>query len=490
MTKPCFVAFTAHLIFPPAAPLGEEEIVLHLATAADKKERIPTSIYDLTHIDRFRSQKIYLDSQSADLVTAEALPRIAQAVFGQIASQYGEAFKASAAYETYLQYKCIVDTMEGKEEDYLPLRSISKGGSGRVVAARNVFTGKLCAIKCMTKKRLKYHKSFAMCLEERRFLSAVDSPYVLGLQCAFVTPLMVSLVSNLLTGGSLDHHLLLAPFSTEQIRYYAARLILGLAALHKQGIVYRDLKPLNIMLDADGRSKIVDLGGAAKMKTEGLRDICGTRGYWAPEMIKEGDDARPYGYAVDWFSLGVCIFEFFTGTCPFITPVALKLSDPANAQGSVIHHHNHLHDRKSIGWQRAVDHATITFIVDVSVIPDLQAADFVSKLLEKDPSKRLGAGGVEELTNHPWFAGLDWAGLDSMDPPFVPSRESSNVPLSEIEEFSDDEEVSSIRLHKEDHAIFAKWSYVNRNGMQRDIVDYLEHQGAHVSCALVASAMQ
>jgi serine/threonine protein kinase len=129
-----------------------------------------------------------------------------------------------------------------------------------------------------------------------------------------------------MTGGDLGYHLhQKGKFRPKECLYYAARIMLGLQALHDQQYVYRDLKPENCLLAEDGRVKITDLGLATKI-TPTLHGAAGTRGYWAPEMLKRDKNGRrmPYGHAVDWFSFGCCVAEFISGSNPFRSEAALN----------------------------------------------------------------------------------------------------------------------------------------------------------------------
>ena len=143
-----------------------------------------------------------------------------------------------------------------------------------------------------------------------------------------------------MTGGDLSYHLQQkGSFSTRECRYYAARIMLGLQALHDKGYVYRDLKPENLLLAEDGRVKITDLGLATKI-TPTLHGAAGTRGYWAPEMLRRNSEGKrkTYGHTVDWFSFGCVVAEFISGTNPFRTQEALRFGLDAGEETKVKRH--------------------------------------------------------------------------------------------------------------------------------------------------------
>lgn len=308
-----------------------------------------------------------------------------------------------------------------------------------------------------------------MSMAEREAMEAIDSPFVISLKYAFSTTYNLFLVMDLMMGGDLCYHLNNAVFTAEQAKYYAARTILGLSVLHLHRYVYRDLKPENILLDSEGFSKLSDLGLARYIESRGVQGICGTRGYWAPEMLKLDDDGEKmmYSYEVDWFSLGCCIFEFLIGVSPFRTEQAKKWG--------------HFDITTRQGKDKAMDLAVLSMEPDLSVISDPVCRDLIQKLLVKDPTRRLGAKGYQEIANHEWFAGIPWETLHCVEPPFKPGRKSNVVKGSEIGTFDDEKTIASMRLDKDDQDFFSDWAYVSHKGAQEEIVEYLVVHDGEVS---------
>ncbi len=148
-------------------------------------------------------------------------------------------------------------------------------------------------------------------------------------------------------------------------------------------IVYRDLKPQNILLGEDGNCAITDLGLAVEI-TPDLSGRCGTRGYWAPEMLVKVDGKRgTYGKDVDWWSYGCLIYEMLYGKCPFRTPEATSLIPEDQ--------------------DRSMDKATMEY--DPPMARDFfdeDVKDLLSKLFVRDPEKRLGLNGAKEIKCHRW----------------------------------------------------------------------------------------
>lgn len=189
----------------------------------------------------------------------------------------------------------------------------------------------------MNKKRIKVKKSEQLILNERKALSSVESPFVVNLKYSFHSKDDIFLILDLMTGGDLGYHLhQKGRFPKRECQYYAARIMLGLQAIHDQGYVYRDLKPENCLLAEDGRVKLTDLGLATKI-TPTLHGAAGTRGYWAPEMLRRDKRGKRmnYGHTVDWFSFGCCLAEFISGANPFRSEAALNYGLAAGKETKV-----------------------------------------------------------------------------------------------------------------------------------------------------------
>jgi beta-adrenergic-receptor kinase len=183
-------------------------------------------------------------------------------------------------------------------------------------------------MKVMSKRRIKGKNSVQLVKNERKALAAVaESPFIINMKYSFQSEDEIYLVLDLMSGGDLGFHLhQMRRFSPNQCLYYAARIMLGLQALHDKHYAYRDLKPDNCLLSEDGRVKLTDLGLATKTTPHLPLGVVGTRGYWAPEMQKRDEAGRrvPYNHVVDWFSFGCCLAEFICGKNPFRCEAALR----------------------------------------------------------------------------------------------------------------------------------------------------------------------
>jgi serine/threonine protein kinase len=174
------------------------------------------------------------------------------------------------------------------------------------------------AMKVLKKSNLIQRNQLDHTKTERDILQNVHNPFLMRMHYAFQTEDKLYMVMDFLNGGELFFHLRKEQtFKEDRIRFYAAEIILGLEALHQHDIIYRDLKPENILLDEDGHIRLTDFGlskqGINYLNNDQTTTICGTPEYLAPEIvIGEG-----HGRAVDWWSLGILIYEMLVGRPPF-----------------------------------------------------------------------------------------------------------------------------------------------------------------------------
>jgi len=232
---------------------------------------------------------------------------------------------------------------------------------------------------------------------EREILGMAQCPFVVEMHYAFQTPEKLYLVMDFLNGGELFFHMQREGFFDERrIQFYAAELVLALDYLHSIGVVYRDLKPENVLMGSDGHLKLTDFGLSKKGIFDLERDkaftICGTAEYLAPEIIL----GQGHGVAADWWSLGILIYEMYVGITPF-------------------------QDANKINLMRAIIKKKVNFSPFKRASPEL--LDLVRRLLTQQPRVRLGARGAKDIKKHPFFKGLDWEALakKAIKPPFLPT---------------------------------------------------------------------
>jgi serine/threonine protein kinase len=447
-------------------------------------------------------------------------------------------------------------------------------------------TGKVYAMKIMQKKRVKDSNCQDLVLMERKVLGDMSSQFVISLRYAFKDKDNLYLLMDIMTGGDMAFHLGEARgrMNVDRIRYNAAQIILGLEHMHRKNFVYRDLKPANIMLNSEGNACITDLGLVAEI-TPQLRSVCGTRGYWAPEMIGKrrtqsiasnpakvdsaqevaispegvqlteeqkaaaavlaaeaairgpdasaplvapitaegaagstpadtplstpavetrrlsigpGSDmpspavdgrrislaggitpsdtpagsptaeprrlsmggssmAQPgkYGKEVDYWSLGCVIYELHFGRSPFRRPEA-KALDPDEKKGM---------DKAVLTWTPPYEEKIFS----------PQAKDLLQKLLLRDPTKRLGANGVDEIKQHPFFENIDWGLLaeGKLPAPWKPVSDQVNALDQSSIGVADD--VKAV-WEEADEALFTEWDFNSSEAMEREFVELLQWQ--------------
>lgn len=320
-------------------------------------------------------------------------------------------------------------------------------------------------MKVMNKKRIKLKRSEQLALNERKALAAVESKFVVNLKYSFHSKDDVYLILDLMTGGDLGYHLHQKQrFPKKECLYYAARIMLGLQALHDKKYVYRDLKPENCLLAEDGRVKITDLGLATKI-TPKLHGAAGTRGYWAPEMLRRDSKGRrmPYGHTVDWFSFGCCVAEFISGTNPFRSEAALNFGLERGKQTK----------------EKAIDTATLEMEPDFP--PDkfeASAASFCRRLLDKNETTRLGYNGCEEIMAHPWFKHVNWESIisDRKKPPYIPPKDVNAASQSEIGTFAEDKAYQECALTDADEEFYKDWDWTNPRAFAAEVIEFLIYE--------------
>ncbi|KAH9899981.1 Pkinase-domain-containing protein [Cubamyces lactineus] len=284
--------------------------------------------------------------------------------------------------------------------DFEFLKLIGRGTFGRVFQVRKKDTKRIYAMKVLSKREIIEKKEVAHTIGERKILQrSLECPFLVGLKFSFQTETDLYLVTDFKSGGELFWHLQKETrFSEERARFYVAELILALEHLHKYDIVYRDLKPENILLDATGHVALCDFGlSKPDLRSDELTNtFCGTTEYLAPEVLL---DEHGYSKLVDFWSLGVLLFEMCCGWSPFYAEDTQQMY-------------------KNICFGK------IRF--PKGVINE-DGKQFVKGLLNRNPKHRLGAQrDAAELKEHPFFKTIDWEALakKQVTPPFKPVVES------------------------------------------------------------------
>lgn len=404
-------------------------------------------------------------------------------------TRYWEQYEATPVFARVMQFEYL-QHQDAKDSDFTQFRILGKGGFGLVYGCRKNTTGTMYAMKTMGKARVKKKKSEQLCINERMALNEANSPFVVCLKYAFANDQDLYLIIDLMMGGDLNYWLNEKhTFSKSEARYYSARTLLGIQHLHSLGLVYRDLKPENILMDEMGRTRISDLGLACKV-TPDLKGTCGTRGYMAPEMLKRDEEGHRlcYGVTVDWFSFGCVVYEFIHGKSPFRSHKA-KHFKAKGAEGDADDAGDDeetkkrkskdakLKKQKSKGKGELDPISLATLEMEIEYNDDAFDAPtkaFCARLLERDPAKRLGANGGEEIMEDPWYTEhLKWPMIihDLEEPPFKAGKDIHAAAASEIGEFEPTEDV---KLEKADHDIYNKWNHISSVAFQCEAVEFLK----------------
>uniref|UniRef100_A0A8C6YJK8 non-specific serine/threonine protein kinase n=2 Tax=Elapinae TaxID=42168 RepID=A0A8C6YJK8_NAJNA len=276
--------------------------------------------------------------------------------------------------------------------DYLKL--LGKGTFGKVILVREKATGRYYAMKILRKKVIIAKDEVAHTVTESRVLQNTRHPFLTALKYAFQTNDRLCFVMEYANGGELFFHLSRERvFTEERARFYGAEIVSALEYLHSRDVVYRDIKLENLMLDKDGHIKITDFGLCKEGVSDGatMKTFCGTPEYLAPEVLEDND----YGRAVDWWGLGVVMYEMMCGRLPFYSQDHERLFE--------------LILLEEIRFPRTLS-------------PEAKA--LLAGLLKKDPKQRLGGGpnDAKEVMEHRFFAAVNWQDVvqKKLTPPFKP----------------------------------------------------------------------
>ena len=234
-----------------------------------------------------------------------------------------------------------------------------------------------------------------------------------SLRFAFQSQTKLYLISDFFNGGELFYYLSNGRFSENRARFYAAEIALGLHYLHSQGIVYRDLKPENLLLDADGHIRITDFG-LSKPDVSGneLRSLCGTPEYLAPEIImkKVGVSSTQSLAAVR--EGGGLVVAGNADLRDDRRPAALLRPEQAR----------HVQPNPDGAAEQVFVYVAGDILCVSALSTFTHAYDICQRFLDRNPETRLGSASFEDICNHPWFASIDWEKLFNKQvvPPFKP----------------------------------------------------------------------
>ena len=319
--------------------------------------------------------------------------------------------------------------------DFVPIKIIGKGAFGEVRICKYIPTGDIVAIKKMKKEEMHKKNQVLHVRAERDVLSEAKNQWIVELKFSFQDQKFLYLGMEYLPGGDLMTLLMARDILPEEdSKFYAAEMVLAIESVHDMGCIHRDLKPDNVLIGRDGHIKLSDFGLSKKLdafldknnnlifnnnnkplynnnrtnlsyaeqfrifkslkskkRREKAFSTVGTPDYIAPEVFKQ----KGYGQEIDWWSLGVIMFEMMIGYPPFYSESSTETC------------------KKILDWENNLE---IRPEANISK----EAVDILKRLIN-DPEKRLGRNGAEEVKQHPFFKNVDWKHVkETMIPPFIP----------------------------------------------------------------------
>lgn len=285
-------------------------------------------------------------------------------------------------------------------DSFKMIKVIGKGSFGKVFLVREIRTNEMFALKVLRKDNIIKRNQVEHTRTERSVLGYVRHPFIVGLSMAFQSKDKLYFVLDYCAGGELFFHLSkVGKFAEPRARFYAAEITLAIEYVHSLDIIYRDLKPENVLLDARGHVRLTDFGLSKEgisSSSSGANSFCGTPEYLAPEILNR----QGHGRAVDWWSLGALLYEMLTGLPPFYCRDREKLFEKIR--------------KGYLDYPRSLS---------------ARSQNLLRGLLTKDPRRRLGSGpnDAEDIKQHAFFIEMDWDKLTAGDiqPPWDPQIHGS-----------------------------------------------------------------
>ena len=265
-------------------------------------------------------------------------------------------------------------------------------------------------MKQMSKCKLIDNNCYEDMINEQELSSKINHPFIASLDFSFQDKDYLYMIHDLMNGGDLRYwYIQKKTFTEKECKFIVCCIMLGLEYLHTNKIIHRDLKPENIQYYKNGYIHLTDFGIAKQLNNEPeehIIHVSGSPGYMAPETIFK----EKHSYVSDFFSLGVVCYEMMTKKRPYIGKNRQEIKDKMSKEQVQI--------KKN----------------EIPKGYSTEFADFINKLLIKNPENRLGFKGISELKFHPWLRYYDWklTYLKKEKAPFIPPKKvicsEENVP--------------------------------------------------------------
>jgi len=301
-----------------------------------------------------------------------------------------EATEDNLAYEGRTSDEFDVQRRDLRIDDFEISTTLGTGTFGRVrqVKLKTDPTKTVYALKMLKKTEILRLNQVEHIKSERAILEEISHPFLVNLKASFQDSKYIYMLFEYISGGELFSRLRKdGRFSNDVALFYACEILLAIQYLHKKDIVYRDLKPENLLIDKHGHIKITDFGFAKRIENDRTYTLCGTPEYLAPEIIKGSKVG--YGKSVDWWALGILIFEMLSGYPPF-------------------------YDNEPVGIYKKI----IAGIIEFPRFFDVKAKDLIRKLLNPEINFRLGVSDDgETVKKHKWFKGVEFEEVFNRDIP-------------------------------------------------------------------------
>lgn len=351
-------------------------------------------------------------------------------------------YQASPQWDKFLQWK-EYERQPICDKYFYEFRTLGKGGFGEVCAVQVKNTGQMYACKKLEKKRLKKKGGEKMALLEKQILEKVNSLFLVNLAYAYDSKTHLCLVMTLMNGGDLRYHIYNLGYDgkgvdkgieMKRVIHYTAQITCGILHLHEMNIIYRDMKPENVLLDSQGQCRLSDLGLAIEVAPgKTVTQMAGTGAYMAPELLTK----TPYRTSVDWWALGCSIYEMVAGYTPFKGPESQKQKvEKEEVQRRI--------QNEEPKWEHRCF--------------DAPTKDIIQQFLKKKMEERLGfKDNLADPRNHEWFKSINFPRLEAglINPPWVPKP---NVVYAkdtgDIAEFSD---VKGVTFDNNDEKFFKEF---------------------------------